>query len=371
MVRANLPQKNQFKDRVVKDYYLEDEIGRGNIGVVYRSRHKDIIELKSAIKFIPMDNLVKNTWQRELQKLGLLTGINEVIQYRHHDAVVLDGPLYAFIESEFINGPNLMDYAQKIPENITLPFIECLIEQILIAFIAMETRNITHGDLHEGNILIAYDDRLLNPNRPVVKIGDFGIGGSHHFLKPKDDYAQLALICHNLLDKYIDPSKLSGEDHYFYDKLIEDFLPKKILESNKTIGDFVRNPRRLLDHLKSIRENYKSESIQLPVMLPLRNPFDYLSCEEMGDSFEVLQTLYSKNFPGYDDLLQRTNTILTGPRGCGKTTIFRNLSLKTQLLGGKKRIIDALDDYIESVYKVSFGTAGTAVLLYKWLILNM
>ena len=352
MVKANLPKKNQFKDQIVKDYYLEKEVGRGNIGVVYLAHHKDVLELKSAIKFIPMDNLKKN-WQKELQKLGQLSGIKEVIQYRHHDSTILNETLYAFIESEFINGPNLREYAQNYTGNITLPFIECLIEDILNAFIAMEAEKIAHGDLHEGNILIAYDARLPDPDRPVVKIGDFGIGGSHNFLKPKDDYVQLSLISHNLLEKYIDPSKLSGIDRYVYDNLTEEFLPKKILESNKTIGDFVREPRKLKGCLKDIGEKYKSESVRLPVTLPLKNPFDYLSCEEMGDSFEVLQTLYSRNFPGYDDLLQRTNTILTGPRGCGKTTIFRNLSLKTQLLGGKKRIIEDLDDYIGIYYHSS------------------
>lgn len=126
------------------------------------------------------------------------------------------------------------------------------------------------------------------------------------------------------------------------------------METNETVGDFVREPRNLLENLKNIISDYYiSESIQLPVTLPLKHPFDYLSCEEMGDSFEVLQTLYSKNFPGYDVLSQRTNTILTGPRGCGKTTIFRNLSLKTQLLGGKKRSIKDLDDYVGIYYHCS------------------
>lgn len=71
--------------------------------------------------------------------------------------------------------------------------------------------------------------------------------------------------------------------------------------------------------------------------LKLASPFDYLSCEHFGESFELLQTLYSKNFPGYQELNRKINTVLTGPRGCGKTTIFRNLSVKTQLLGKKAK----------------------------------
>jgi energy-coupling factor transporter ATP-binding protein EcfA2 len=110
-------------------------------------------------------------------------------------------------------------------------------------------------------------------------------------------------------------------------------LGKQLIEKNPTVGDYVRNPEILYKNLLAIREEYNKRVLKSSAKL--HRPFDYLSCEQIGDSFELLQTLYSNNFPGYDDLLERTNTILTGPRGCGKSTIFRNLSYKTQLLAGK------------------------------------
>ncbi|MGD2085418.1 MAG: protein kinase [Candidatus Aminicenantes bacterium] len=351
MAIQNLPQENKFKNQVIKDYCLEEEIGRGKIGVVYRAYHKDIKELRAAVKIIPQENL-KAGWVVELKKVGLLDGITQVVQYKDHHAAILEEIPYVCIFWEYIDDDNLRKYAENNPVNITLPFIEHLIEEALTVFVAMKTKGISHGDLHEGNILIAHDERLPDPNKPFIKIGDFGIGGSHNKLKPKDDYVQLAFICHNLLDKYIDPSKLSGADRYFYDRLVEEFLSKKILETNQIVGDFVQEPRRLLQELKNIRNTYR-ELIRTKETSLLKNPFDYLSCEEMGDSFEILQSLYSENFPGYDVLSQRTNTILTGPRGCGKTTIFRNLSLKTQLLGRKKRDVKDLDDYIGIYYHCS------------------
>jgi len=241
MARRNLPLKNQFRNEIIKDYRLEEEIGRGKIGVVYHAFHKDISELEAAIKIIPKENL-KDEWEVELKKVGLLSGIHQVVQYKDHDANILDGIPYVCIFWEYIDGDNLKEYAEKNPDNISLPFIKHLIEQILTVFVAIKESGISHDDHHEGNILIAHDKRLPDPTKPIIKVGDFGIGGSHNVLKPKDDYAQLTLVCHNLLKKYIDPSKLSGEDRYFYDKLVEDFLPKKILETDQTVSDFVREP---------------------------------------------------------------------------------------------------------------------------------
>lgn len=53
MTRSSLPDKNIFKGETVRDYLIVKEIGRGNIGVVYHARHKDVQDIEVAIKFIP------------------------------------------------------------------------------------------------------------------------------------------------------------------------------------------------------------------------------------------------------------------------------------------------------------------------------
>jgi len=347
MTRHSLPEKDTFKGATIGDYLIEEEIGRGNIGVVYHACHKDFQQIEVAIKFITADRL-KPGWAKELVKVNLLSGISQVVQYKLHRSEILINVPYVLIFWEYIEGPNLRKYI--LENEIDISFIEHFIVEIFDAFTAMTAKGITHGDLHEGNILIKpNDDRLPDPTRPVIKVTDFGIGGSDNFLDPKDDYNQLAGICQRLLER-IDPATLNGCDKFIYDRLTEEFIPKKLLEKNPTIGEFVKNPRKLKTLLKEIRNDCATISGKQDLQLPLDNPFDYLSCEEMGDKFGVLQTLYSEKFPGYNDLLQRTNTILTGPRGCGKTTILRTLSLKTRLLGGKINIVDQVDEYIGIYY---------------------
>ncbi|HWG92176.1 MAG TPA: protein kinase [Candidatus Thermoplasmatota archaeon] len=332
MVSSRLPPKDKFAGRTVKNWQLKGEVGRGKIGVVYRALQPDLDD-EVAIKLIPMDNL-KAGWKAEIAKLVKLGGVPQVIQFRTHEVVEFDGVLYVAIISEFIRGSNLKEYAAEHPGSITLSFVENLAEQVLRVFVAMAARGISHGDLHEGNVMIAVDDRHFEPD-PVIKVGDFGIGGTHNVLKPKDDYSELAAICLRLLERYVDPAALDdAQDRQNYEYFLGEFITKRLLERNPTVGDHVRDPRRLLTELRESRAAIQRKALEKPAKR-LRTPFEYLSSEQIGDSFELLQRLYSSNFPGYEYILERTNTILTGPRGCGKTTIFRNLSLKAQLISGK------------------------------------
>ncbi len=330
MARKNLPTKNIFIGRTILEFVLDEEIGYGHIGVVYKAHHKDIESLIEAIKIIPISNLKAN-WAIEVRKAGLLIGIQQIIQYQKHGTVKIDGVEYVCIFWEYIQGKNLRDYAKAYPKSINLPFIEGLLKEMLIAFNAMKARGITHDDIHEGNILVNDSDNRFITEETRFKISDFGIGGSLNSLKPKDDYVQLASICYNLLIKYVDPSRLDGQSKELFDTITQEFLTKRILESNPVAGNYVKNPKELLRYLEVIKKHPQRPSESRP-MTKLKHPFDYLSCENIGNDFVLLQRLYSENFPGYDELLLRNNTILTGPRGCGKTTIFKNLGLKTRLL---------------------------------------
>ena len=66
--------------------------------------------------------------------------------------------------------------------------------------------------------------------------------------------------------------------------------------------------------------------------MTLTTPFDYLSCEHFGESHTLLKALYSGRFLGLAAIERRNNLVLTGPRGCGKSTVFKSLSLKHRVV---------------------------------------
>ena len=61
-------------------YVLEQYIGCGNIGHVYKAHRKDIPEIEQAVKIVyqPLDG-----WETELKKVGKLSKVPNVVQFHH------------------------------------------------------------------------------------------------------------------------------------------------------------------------------------------------------------------------------------------------------------------------------------------------
>lgn len=329
MTVNELPEKDTLIGEEVLGYKLLREIGRGKMGVVYLGEKLDI-KSQAAIKIIPSANL-RPTWEKEVEKAELLQGRPEFVAYKTHRQETIRGQTFGAIAWEFVNGLTLRQYVLDHPDRVTPEFIRSFLATLIAGFKALETKKISHGDLHAGNILVAHDQRSLRPDIPTFKISDFGIGRSSAKggLQPKDDYRQLAIIVRELSQK-INRSILGMDGKRLLDFIVTDFVPKGILESNLTLG--ARDSLALHTKLTS----WKPSPIDTTSPTQLTQPFDYLSCEQIEESSQLLQRLYSEKFPGYSDLIRLSHTLIVGPRGAGRTTILRNLGSRLSLLAGKK-----------------------------------
>jgi hypothetical protein len=69
----------------------------------------------------------------------------------------------------------------------------------------------------------------------------------------------------------------------------------------------------------------------------LKSPFEYLSAEEMPENNDLLYFLYSTNLPWLRNIENFGNMIISGPRGCGKSMILKNLRWQTKLTSKEYR----------------------------------
>lgn len=335
------PPKSKIIGKVLLDNWgVVEKINSGNNGVVYRAAHTaEEVDMDSACKLMPIEDL-RNGWEKEVEKATMMDTHPKVVSIKGYTRIEIDSIEYACVISEFVDGPSLLEYIQDKSGQITVSFVCSVAEAILDVLHGMERREISHNDLHTGNVLLSKSDITIS-DEPQIKITDFGIGGSRNSMEPKNDYAQLGDIILNLLSE-IDRSELDTLDEYRYEFLVDEFVAKYIVEEDPMKGEYVRSPQELQEKLKENKSRARERMGDKPTV-ELQSPFDYLSCEQMGDSFKLIEQLYSRDFPGYGQLHSRTNTLLTGPRGCGKTTILKNIDLETRLETGQITSADEID----------------------------
>lgn len=340
-MRANLPDSRFFLGKNLPlrpDITIVEYRGTGNNAHVFRG-HSTSLGRDVACKIIPRANLVgaeldPPTWKAEVLKANKLRSSAVVTFFALDDWIDKDEAIDCVVLiSEFVQGQTLKKFIETDKDLITVPFVVYLLRSMLDFFNDMVIQGITHGDLHSGNVLVEDRSSYALMGEPYrFRITDFGVASATSDISLKDDFLQLAVMVRELLAN-VDYQSCSSKDKFTYNVLNDHFLARHLVERDTTLDPLTRRPRELFQRLSEIDADF--EKAQGQDVTQLITPFDYLSCEQIGEAHSILKALYSDLFLGLEDIESRNNLVLTGPRGCGKTTVFKSLSLRHRIHTGE------------------------------------
>ncbi|MBU8900952.1 hypothetical protein KRR26_35685 [Corallococcus sp. M34] len=330
-MRKNLPDYTFFLGQQIpghEDYVIEELLGSGCNAHVFRAQSAKVGRA-IACKIVPIANLIgynqsNPAWRDEILKPNAAPS-DRVVKFYDSGGWSVNGADCIYLLSDLVRGRSLSQLLKKEP-HVDVGFIVTFMEEMLDFLRELQGANLQHGDFHAGNILVEDRSASLVGPRYGFRVTDFGVASITSEAVLLDDFEQLAEMLRQLLKK-VDYQACSPEDRYTFDTLNNDLLAKGLVEHDAGFDPRARNPVALFRSLREIPKSFRA-MIAGKARRTLITPFDFLSCEQIGESHVLLKELYSDKMLGLPAIEAVNNLVLTGPRGCGKTTVFRSLSLK-------------------------------------------
>jgi serine/threonine protein kinase/tetratricopeptide (TPR) repeat protein len=165
--------------KVVGDYELEAEIGRGGMGVVYRARQRSLnrpvaVKILRAAEWSAPEERRRFRWEAEA--VARLDHPHIVPIFEVSDYLAADGTTVPFFSMKLIEGKNLADERERLVGQWLE--IARLLAETARAMDHAHRRGIIHRDLKPANILLAPLESIPgngDASAPAPFITDFGL----------------------------------------------------------------------------------------------------------------------------------------------------------------------------------------------------
>lgn len=238
-----------MEPRCVGSFVLEEQIGRGGMGVVYRARCQKSGRVV-ALKLLPndVDPAYLKRFQREMEVLRSLRhphivqcydGLCDNRQHYYAMEYVEHGTLANLLLRRIqLNWDEAVDYAL----------------QICSALDYVHKRGIVHRDLKPGNLLLGADGRL--------KLSDFGVAwlvDGQHLTREGRTVGSFA---------YMSPEQISGSEKLTAssDLYALGCVLFEMIAGQRVFGEKL-GPAVLMDHLRTVPPNVRRFAPDCPIQL--------------------------------------------------------------------------------------------------------
>lgn len=306
-------------------------------GFVLRVQEVDSEEVYAA-KFCVPGDYVERSAQDEVRLAGRLRAAGELFVRPLFVGKTATFPGmpdgddgFVWFLSDWIEGKTLSEYIESGPEDVDPEFVCSVGLEILRAIKFLASNNLKHDDLHAGNVMISSKDpalALLPNEKDRLRIQIIDMGSlkplDQNTRKSRDDQMNLVDILVQLHNGLWVNRKVASTYPHFVRKLRE-------LIDNLVDDDHLRHfhdESVVAMELTQLKSNLQPSAQQ--ALDRAFHPFEAISAEHLADDTTLLE-LFVSNLPWMANLQEKKPIVFTGPRGCGKSMIFRYMAARTHI----------------------------------------
>ena len=261
---------------------------------------------------------------------------------------------YEFIwfKSRCVRGQSLREFLASNTNFDAKVEVLRYIENMTVALEELQVLGFSHGDLHDRNIMreVVGENSVLPEIRYVLI--DFSEAHSVEDTQEglSKDIEGLGRHLRSFYDAVCRRAVISREDERLLGAISH--IPG-LLNGTAPESMGISRPSHVLERFK---EGLRATE---QVSRKLSDPFHPLSAEYIANE-ALLTDLCFTNVWWTAKLKENSNVLLIGPRGCGKTMIFKRLRLRTKVAAGNTKEIEA-DPYLgfyipcESIFYMRFS----------------